>query len=68
MAFNLFFGSPKIDSTFFCYASSIENLLYKILTTLLAKYSTILQIQFHEEQDIMSTPWFSEEKEEEKKK
>ena len=52
--------------TFF-YISSIKNLQYKILTTLLTKYSTILQIHYHEEQDIMSTPWLLEEKREGKK-
>ena len=35
----------------FFYISSIKNLQYKILTTPLTKYSTILQIQYYEEQD-----------------
>ena len=51
----------------FFYISSIGNLQYKILTTLLTNYFTILQIQYHEEQDIMSTSWLLEGKEEEKK-
>ena len=50
------------------FISSIKNIYkYKILITLLTKYSTILQIQYHEEQDIMSTPWLQEEKREGKK-
>ena len=53
--------------SFHFFISSIENLQYKILTTLLTKYSTILQIQYHKEQDITSTPWFLEGKEKKKK-
>ena len=56
-----------ILTSFYVYISSIKNSQYKILTTLLTKYSTILHIQYHEEQDIMSTPWLLEGKEEEKK-
>ena len=37
-----------------------------ILTTLLTKYSAILQIQYHEELDIISTPWLEGGKEEKK--
>ena len=44
------------ESAFF-YLLSIKNLQYWILTTLLTEYSTTLQIKYHEEQDIMSTPW-----------
>ena len=50
------------------YISSVRILQYKILTTLLTKYSTILQIQCHEEQDIMSTTWLLQEKGEQEKK
>ena len=37
-----------------------------MLTTLLTKYSTTLQIQYHEEQDIMSTPWLWQKKKKKK--
>ena len=34
-----------------------QKVTRQILITLLTKYSTIIQIQYHEEQDVMSTPW-----------
>ena len=38
-----------------------------VLHYVLTKYSTILQIQYHEEQDIMSTFWLLEGKDEEER-
>ena len=45
---------------FTVYLSSIENLQYTIFITLLIKYYTKVRSQYHEEQNIMSTPWHEE--------
>ena len=56
-------GHFGIKSAGILFISSIENLQYTVLFILLTKYSTILQIQYKEEQDIMSTLWLEGGKE-----